>query len=222
MLAQLKAEKLSFGYSRRSRVINQLSFKVDASGVTGIFGANGSGKTTLLNLLAGWIPNRSLPLFWNETYLSRSLVRIGYVFQTPRFSVQVRWTPQQLIEAEVRQQVMSPEWKSLFMRLGLNMAREASLGELSRGQAQKLQWLRVWCWEPELILLDEPFSALDQEARVVCREMLEHWVHAGKMVLLACHDHESISLCSQSISLCSHRSHEPTAKAGGLGNESTS
>jgi ABC-2 type transport system ATP-binding protein len=151
-----------------------ITLAIPAGSMVGLLGRNGSGKTTLLNLACGLL----LPTSGTCTTLGRAsgdldtpeLSRLGVVFQEGRF---LEWmtVAQQLEYAAA----FYPRWdrdreKRLLAELELRTERK--IGQLSSGDQQKVGLLLGVCHHPELLLLDEPISALDPIARARLLEFL--------------------------------------------------
>ncbi len=141
----------------RRRVLSDLSFVLSAGGFLVVSGANGSGKTTLLRLLAGLVaPTRGTV----EVEVDRS--RIGVLTHEPL--VYRELTALENLELYGRLYRV-PERRErigmLLERFGLWDARYERVGTYSRGMTQRLALCRALLHDPELLVLDEPYSALD-------------------------------------------------------------
>jgi ABC-type multidrug transport system ATPase subunit len=148
------------GLGRRfgdKRVLSGVDLAVDAGDFLLVTGPNGSGKTTLLRLLAGLIVPTAGEL---EIRIDRA--RVGFLAHEPL--VYRELTPVENLDLYGRLYRV-PERRErigmLLERFGLWEARREQTGALSRGMLQRLALCRTFLHEPELLLLDEPFSALD-------------------------------------------------------------
>jgi molybdate transport system ATP-binding protein len=162
-----------------------LSLQVAAGEVVAVLGPNGAGKTTLLRALAGL-----LPLSAGRVELAGDLIedtainyrrppqerRVGLLFQDyrlfPHLSARenVAFGPRSTGTAKSVARRQALDW---LERLGLADLQDRRPGQLSGGQAQKVALARALCPEPELLLLDEPLSALDVTARTEVRAQLQ-------------------------------------------------
>ncbi len=160
-----------------------------------LLGRNGSGKTTLLRLLAGLeAPEKGRVLFEREGRgVGRGELRIGPVFQEPRllpwldvernlaFALEGR-----LPRAEIRRRT-----EEQLELLGLGAFRRALPHQLSGGLAQRVALGRALAFRPEVLLLDEPFGALDRSARLFLRGEVDRFRReSGASLLLVTHDLE--------------------------------
>jgi len=174
-----------------------------------IFGSNGCGKSTLINLIAGLIPvDGGEILFGGKTLAS---TKIGYVFQNYRealFPWLSAWNnieyPLKLMKldhAERRARV-----ERLVSRLGIKIDLARYPYELSGGQQQLVSILRALVVEPEVLFLDEPFSALDYEMTLFMRETLQRlFLETRTTTVLVSHDLEEAVYLADRVLLLSRR-----------------
>ena len=176
---------------------------------TSIFGPNGCGKSTLINLISGLIPvDQGVILFGGRTLAD---TRIGYVFQNYRealfpwmtafsniqYALKLRNVP----EAEAKQRV-----NRLVERLGVTIDLSRYPYEMSGGQQQLVSIMRALIVEPEVLFLDEPFSALDYEMTLFMREQLQRiFEETGTTMVLVSHDLEEAVYLADYVLLLSRR-----------------
>jgi len=184
--------KASFGKDQRDTVLSNLSMLIRAGEFCTIFGPNACGKTTLLRLLAGVIdPDEGEILVGGQP---PSKARVGFVFQNYAASL-FPWRnvieniefPLELAQKDrvSRKKQIHEFLKKFRIRLPL----QSRVYELSAGQQQLVCIIRAFVAEPELLLLDEPFSSLDFETRSYMQEkLLEIWHSFNTTVLFVSHD----------------------------------
>jgi heme exporter protein A len=165
----IRARKLSKRYGEK-RVLQGLDLDVEDGGCLVLTGPNGSGKTTLLRLLAGLAAPTGGEL---EVRAERSA--IGFLAHEPL--VYLELTPLENLELYGRLYRV-PERRErigmLLERFGLWEERHARVATFSRGMQQRLALCRTLLHDPQLVLLDEPFSGLDADAAaLVDRELRE-------------------------------------------------
>jgi ABC-type multidrug transport system ATPase subunit len=174
------------GVERRygdKRVLRGVEFDVGADGFLVVTGPNGSGKTTLLRLCAGLaVPSRG------ELDVSVERGRIGYLAHEPL--VYRELTALENLELYGRLYRV-PERRErtgmLLERFGLWEARHERAGSYSRGMLQRLALCRTLLHEPALLVLDEPYTGLDEEgAELLDRELEER--RAGAAFVVATHE----------------------------------
>ncbi|MFJ4873186.1 zinc ABC transporter ATP-binding protein AztA [Streptomyces sp. NPDC088757] len=188
--SQVSLRGVSAGYARTD-VLTQLDLEIPPLVVTAVMGPNGSGKSTLLGLLAGVIPATS------GTVVHRTAVRPAFVMQrsavadalplTVRETVAMgRWGrlgPFRRPSAQDREAV-----ETSMERLDVAGLAERQLGELSGGQRQRVLVAQGLAQGADLLLLDEPASALDGSARETIARVLDEVSGEGVTVVQATHD----------------------------------
>ncbi len=182
----ITARDLTKRYGEK-RVLEKLDLDLDAGGFLVVTGPNGSGKTTLLRLLAGLAaPTRG------ELEVRAERAQVGLLAHEPL--VYRELTPLENLELYGRLYRV-PERRErigmLLERFGLWEERHARVATFSRGMQQRLALCRTLLHEPQLVLLDEPFSALDVEAaEIVDRELRE--LAGRRTVVLSTHAPERV------------------------------
>jgi ABC-type multidrug transport system ATPase subunit len=165
-------------------VLGDVSVRVDAGALIELRGANGSGKSTLLRLLAGI----SAPTRGRREAAPR--LRIGYAPE--RLTPPPPFTAAAFIGHHVRLRGLDVAQGAraahdLAERLALDRQLGERLSALSKGSLQKLVVIQALLGEPRLILLDEPFSGLDPDARAELARLLEERIDAGAAVVYSDH-----------------------------------
>jgi NitT/TauT family transport system ATP-binding protein len=176
---------------------------------TSIFGPNGCGKSTLINMIAGLIAvDRGTILFGGKTLAE---TRIGYVFQNYREALFPWMTAFDNILYALRlRKVPQPEAtdrvNKLVERLGVTIDLKRYPYEMSGGQQQLVSIMRALVVDPEVLFLDEPFSALDYEMTLFMREQLQRiFEETGTTMVLVSHDLEEAVYLADYVLLLSRR-----------------
>lgn len=190
----LEARKLSKRYGH-VRALRDLSLRVEGGCLLAAFGPNGAGKTTLLRILAGLVRPTGgdvlvdgRPLQHDAGAVRR---RIGYVSHKSMLydSLSARENLQFVGRLHaVEDRLVRVD--QLLRTLDLHDRADEPVGILSRGLRQRVSIARALLADPDLILLDEPFSGLDQHAAVVLRTLLQAVRRRGRTVVLVTHDLE--------------------------------
>jgi NitT/TauT family transport system ATP-binding protein len=172
-----------------------------------VFGPNGCGKSTLINMIAGLIaPDAGEILFGGKPL---SAVRIGYVFQNYREAL-FPWLraidnieyPLKLMKLARRERRARSERLVAHLGVKIDLARYPY--ELSGGQQQLVSIMRALVVEPEILFLDEPFSALDYEMTLFMRDRLQHlFLATGTTTVLVSHDLEEAVYLADRVVLLS-------------------
>jgi len=196
--AILSFKNVHCAYSSQKMVIKDASFEIAKGQTTAVLGPNGSGKTTLLKHICGLRKPRSGEIFFNGTSIAKIkpeqfLGRIGYVYQNPEYQL-FEDTVERECSFALKNLKLGPEeirhrthaWLDFF---GLGVLSERSPFSLSYGEKRRLSLASVLVADPELILLDEPTTALD-EANILALESLITALSTrhGKTCLIATHD----------------------------------
>jgi heme exporter protein A len=164
----IKAQEVEKRYGR-TRALRQVSFALDRGGCLVVTGPNGSGKTTLLRLLAGLATPTRGKL---EVVIERS--RIGYLGHEPLVYRELTALENLDLFGRLYRVAERRERAGMLLeRFGLWEARGERVATYSRGMTQRLALCRVLLHEPELLVLDEPFTALDGDAhRLLEKELV--------------------------------------------------
>jgi NitT/TauT family transport system ATP-binding protein len=174
-----------------------------------IFGPNGCGKSTLINLIAGLIPVDGGEILFGGKTLAAT--KIGYVFQNYREALFPWLTAWNNIEYPLRLMKLPPAERKmrvekLVARLGIKIDLARYPYELSGGQQQLVSILRALVVEPEVLFLDEPFSALDYEMTLFMRETLQRlFLETRTTTVLVSHDLEEAVFLADRVLLLSRR-----------------
>jgi molybdate transport system ATP-binding protein len=160
--------------------------EIPAVGITGVFGESGSGKTTLLRCIAGLDPSAETPQSVHKR-------RIGFVFQEPQLFAHL--SVRKNIEFGMRRNpdaVVSVN--EIAKLLEVDSLLDRSTHGLSGGEAQRISIARVLCQSPQLILMDEPLSALDERRRNEVLPYLDR-LHADSSVPIIYVSHNINEIC---------------------------
>lgn len=191
MSSSLTITDLSVAYGE-TQVLDCINVSLEPGTVVGILGASGSGKTTLLNAVAGLVPYRG------EVHCSGE---IGYVFQS--YSLFPWMTVRRNIEFAMRGGNGSTSVDEFARKLGISNHLAKYPSQLSGGQQQRVAVARALIAEPQVLLMDEPFGALDDQTRVRAQDWLLELINQNQITtLFVTHSiREAINLCHRVIVL---------------------
>jgi len=182
----------------RLSVLRGVDLRVDAREVVGLIGANGSGKTTLLCIAVGLLSPSEGERSFGGRLTSRVELpmrqRIAFVTHTTQLYPRLSARENMRLWSDLRAAagVTSAPAEPLLERLGLSHAADRMVGTFSRGMQQRLALARALMGRPELLLLDEPFTALDRPGRHRLAEVLREERDRGLAVLLSSHDYDAV------------------------------
>jgi NitT/TauT family transport system ATP-binding protein len=187
----LSGVSLTFRGARTTRVLDAIDLEVRPREVVALIGPNGCGKSTLLRVLAGLIKADGGTAAIDGEPVTGPDPRVGLVFQEPRLlgwrsaESNVRFPMELAGWSRERQQARADDLLGL---VGLREYARARPGTLSGGTRQRVSIARALALEPSLLLLDEPFSALDALTRERFNvELLRLWERTGTTIVLVTH-----------------------------------
>jgi len=199
---------------RALEVLRDVSFEVPDSNIVAILGASGSGKTTLLNMAAGLIlPDQGqVSVMGEPTTAHVDWSRVGYMFQDDRllpWRISVSNVALALEGGSMRKQERLRRAQDALNFVGLSEFAQAYPHQLSGGMRSRIALARSIVAEPNILLMDEPFSRLDAQTRsALHRELLQ--IHAARKmsILFVTHDvEEAVTLASRIVVLSPRPGH---------------
>ncbi|MDK2867632.1 MAG: NitT/TauT family transport system ATP-binding protein [Clostridiales bacterium] len=187
----LKISGLGKAFDHRS-VLEGVDLTISKREIVSIIGPSGSGKTTLLKLIAGLLTA-------DTGMIERSYTRLSYVFQEDRL---LPWLTVAENVKLVNDSLTEEACTALLAMMRLADSQLLFPSEISGGMRQRVAMARAFAYEPELILLDEPFKSIDQFLRKqLIEDMLTLWRVQGQSVLLVTHDPDEAIAMSDTIYL---------------------
>ena len=196
MATVLEVRNLALGFPGLT-LFRGLSMNIEQGSTLAVLGANGSGKSTFVKMLLGLLA----PLSGRLTWPDGQPAEIGYLAQMTEFD--------RRFPIRVRDLVAMGAWKGLGLHRRLGPAERAkvdaaleaagvldiadrSLFKLSGGQLQRALFARVIMQDAPIILLDEPFAAVDQSTEAHLLALIDRWRDEGRAVVLVVHDLSSV------------------------------
>lgn len=190
---------------RELLVLDRISFEVTASSLVTIVGPSGSGKSTLLNVLAGLEPYKSGAV---EIDSSAGGSKLGYVFQSPRLLPWLGIEDNLMFvrPPHVDKTLHKQRAQHYLKMVGLKNVGHKYPHQLSGGMQQRVGIARGLCVEPAVLLMDEPFSHLDEITAEQMRvELLRIWQETKRTIIFITHDmQEAVQLGDRLIMLDYH------------------
>ena len=185
----MKIEHLSFSFEDK-RIFDDFNLEIEDGHITALMAPSGSGKTTLLRLIAGLLKPQNGTIDTN----GRS---VGIMFQEPRLFGQL--TAMQNVMLVIRDKSKKTH-RALQLLEAFNLADAADKypEELSGGMAKRVSLARAIAYDADILLLDEPFSALDQDTKKSVMRTVKQYL-AGKTVLFVTHDANEASSFADTV-----------------------
>jgi ABC-type multidrug transport system fused ATPase/permease subunit len=218
-LHSLSGNLIGFCYDK-TRVLEDCSFQLQAGDFLGIRGDSGKGKTTLLNVILGFIEATEGDIFFNGVVVTSSdrkkyWRRIAYVKQQPfiihdSLLANITLGEEMPEEERLRFAIRLSGLDDLIKRLpkGIDSTISESGKNVSGGQRQRIALARALYKDADLVILDEPFSELDEASEERLLDRFRELAGEGKMIIMITHNKKSLAWCNRTLSL------EPAAVEG--------
>lgn len=187
------------------KAVDEISFSLDKPGVFGLLGTNGAGKTTTIRMLLGIIKKDSGEITWNGKKVDRKSVNFGYLPEERGVYPKVKIYDQLMYFAELKGMNKCDADKAIkewAEKLKVEEYMQMPAEKLSKGNQQKIQFMTAVIHNPELVVLDEPFSGLDPVNTELLKNIIISLVQNGKFVIMSAHQMSTIEeFCSDILIL---------------------
>lgn len=187
------------------KAVDNISLKIEKPSVYGLLGTNGAGKTTTIRMLLGIIKKDSGEIKWNGKNVDRKSVNFGYLPEERGVYPKIKIFDQLLYFAELKgmkRQEAEKEIKKWAEKLKVEEYMQMPAEKLSKGNQQKIQFMTAIIHNPELVVLDEPFSGLDPVNTEILKNIIIDMVKNGKYVIMSAHQMATIEeFCSDILIL---------------------
>jgi ABC-2 type transport system ATP-binding protein len=206
----LEIRNLTKSYGNQ-KALSDISLTIPKSGIFGLLGPNGAGKTTLIRIINQIIEGDSGDVFFNgETLQPKHISQIGYLPEERGLYKKMKVWDQLIYFARLKDMpaALAKERVNYWLKkMDISSWKDKRIDDLSKGMAQKVQFISTIIHEPELLILDEPFSGFDPlNAEIIKNEIIE-LREKGITVVLSTHRMESVELLCDQIAMI-HRSHK--------------
>ncbi len=186
--------------------VDNVSFSAHPGEITGYLGPNGSGKSTTMKMIAGLIEIGSGEILFRGEPIRRDLLahkrRMGYVPEEPYLYSHLSGLEYLVMVAQLRglpEKRTAERIDGLLRLLSLHSDRRSPISAYSKGMRQKILLAGALLHDPDLILLDEPFSGLDVSSALVLRSLVQELAARGKTILFSSHELETVERVSSRV-----------------------
>ncbi len=201
-LIQCKDVCKSFG---EKVALDHVSVDIPKGKIFGLLGPNGAGKTTLIRIINRiTIPNGGEVLFDGRPITQDDVEKIGYLPEERGLYRKMKVGEQAMYFAQLKGMTAreaAKELKKWFVRFGIESWWNKKVEELSKGMAQKVQFITTVVHKPSLLILDEPFSGFDPVNAQIIREEILRLKEEGATIILSTHNMESVEELCDNIAL---------------------
>ena len=201
MILELRNIEKSFG---EKKVLTGVSFKAEGGKAFGLLGRNGAGKTTSIRILMDVFPANSGEVLIDGKPIDYSKVGIGYLPEERGLYPKKIIIDQLTYFAELKGMSRKEAVESIdywLERLGMTEYRNKKLETLSKGNQQKIQLITALAHDPDIVILDEPFSGLDPVNAMLLKDVVKEQIAKGKIVLFSSHQMSYIEEFCDSIAI---------------------
>ena len=201
MVLELRNIEKSFG---EKKVLTGVSFKAEGGKAFGLLGRNGAGKTTSIRILMDVFPANSGEVLIDGQPIDYNKIGIGYLPEEKGLYPKKIIIDQLTYFAELKGMSRKAAVQSIdywLGRLGMTEYRNKKLETLSKGNQQKIQLITALAHDPDIIILDEPFSGLDPVNAMLLKDVVKEHIAKGKIVLFSSHQMSYIEEFCDSIAI---------------------
>ena len=201
MKLELRNIEKSFG---EKKVLTGVSFKAEGGKAFGLLGRNGAGKTTSIRILMDVFPANSGEVLIDGQPINYNKIGIGYLPEERGLYPKKIIIDQLTYFAELKGMSHKAAVQSIdywLGRLGMAEYRNKRLDTLSKGNQQKIQLITALAHDPDIVILDEPFSGLDPVNAMLLKDVVKEQISKGKIVLFSSHQMSYIEEFCDSIAI---------------------
>lgn len=201
MLLELKDIEKSFG---EKKVLKKISIAAEGGKAFGLLGRNGAGKTTTIRILMDVFPADSGSIFVDGEPIDYEKVSFGYLPEERGLYPKKKILDQLVYFAELKGMKRGDAVSSVdywLDRLSMSEYRNKRLDTLSKGNQQKIQLITALTHNPDIVILDEPFSGLDPVNAMLLKDVVKETIAKGKIVLFSSHQMNYIEEFCDSIAI---------------------
>lgn len=196
-------------YFGKTCVLNNINLEMETGHIYGFWGRNGSGKTMLMRIISGLVFPSDGAIIIGGEQLGKDISfprSIGALIENPGFIPGYSGFKNLKILASIQNKISDEDIREVMLHIGLDPDDRKKAKKYSLGMKQKLGIAAALMEKPDLILLDEPTNALDENSTKVLKEILLEHKRRGALLIVACHIREELEYLSDEI-ICLNEGH---------------
>lgn len=185
-----------------TEVLRDINLELEGGRVYGLKGKNGSGKTMLMRAVCGLIVPTSGTITINGEVLGKDISfprSVGILIENPSFIAGYTGMKNLQVLAMIQNRIGDEEIRRAIEMVGLDPDDKRTYKKYSLGMKQRLGIAAAIMESPDIVILDEPINALDEEGAKLVREILKEQKERGALCIIACHDSEELNFLSDEI-----------------------
>lgn len=186
-------------------VLDNINLELESGKIYGFVGKNGSGKTMLMRAVCGLILPTSGAVIIDEKTIGKELSfpqSVGALIENPGFISGYSGFRNLKVLSQIQNKISDDDILRTLAEVGLDPLDKKPFRKYSLGMKQKLGIAAAIMENPELIVLDEPYNALDEETAAKIRQLILERKRRGNLIILSCHDREEIeNTCDEIIEI---------------------
>ena len=190
----LKVQNVTKTFGEKLAADN-ISFEINKPGVFGLLGTNGAGKSTTIRMILGILKKDTGTINWNGKEVERKYVNFGYLPEERGIYPKIKISEQLMYLAKLKGMKKKEAEESMnfwLKRLEVEEYKNLTAEKLSKGNQQKIQFITAVIHNPELLVIDEPFSGLDPINTELLKSAILELVEKGTYIIMSSHQMASI------------------------------
>ena len=203
-MAVVELDRISKAYDRKIAV-HDLSLRIEPGTMFGLLGPNGAGKTSSIRMMIGvTLPDSGTVSLFGSPFTRKALARVGYLPEERGLYKKMKVLDQLVFMGQLHgldQVTATTRGRQWAERLQIAESLDKKTEELSKGMQQKIQFIATLLHDPDLIIMDEPFSGLDPVNAILLQDTLIELKNDGKAVLFSTHRMDQVEKLCDAISL---------------------
>ena len=178
-------------------ILDSISMEIKPSQIVGLVGENGSGKTMLMKCICGLYSSYTGSIKVQGKEMGKEIdfcPDLRFIIETPGFIPYYSGLKNLKILAKLQKKIQAQDIREAMQKVGLDADMRRSVRKYSLGMRQRLGLAQVFMEDPEIMVLDEPFNALDKQMTGIIRDLLHEQREQGKAILISSHNPLDIEL----------------------------